>query len=120
MTAYYTVCFLVVSGPLATLGELGEESLHQPLPPVEEVMTSEVTAVSLRKRSVANRWTLRARVLERYCQEADVRVHRSVLRPSAATVGLWTLRLPLAECIPGGPKKNVPNFVSLFLRTDFR
>ena len=78
MTAYYTVCFLVVSGPLATLGELGEESLHQPLPPVEEVMTSEVTAASLRKRSVTDRWTLRARVLETYCQEAEVRVHRSV------------------------------------------
>ena len=24
------------------------------------------------------------------------------------------------ERIPGGPKKNVPNFESLFLRTDFR
>ena len=65
MTAYYTMCFLLVSGPLALLSEEEE----RPLLPAAQVPLSEVSAAELRRRNVTDRWNLRGRLVERYCRE---------------------------------------------------
>ncbi|XP_043197868.1 uncharacterized protein LOC122368208 [Amphibalanus amphitrite] len=97
MTAYYTMCFLLVSGPLAMLSE---EEESPPLLPVAEVPLSEVTTAELRRRNVADRWALRGRLVERYCQEAGAT--RAHSRPGPNIRGLLiSSRHKLASCAEG-------------------